>query len=67
MRTSSRGCGSTAAGSATNTFSQGGAARARPDRGPPRGNAAVKGLAIVSAKDNGFAAGADIEEFTKLA
>src|SRR6186997_2230249 len=26
-----------------------------------------KGLAILSAKDNGFAAGADIEEFTKLA
>jgi 3-hydroxyacyl-CoA dehydrogenase/enoyl-CoA hydratase/3-hydroxybutyryl-CoA epimerase len=25
-----------------------------------------KGLAILSAKDNGFAAGADIEEFTRL-
>ncbi|HEX5130166.1 MAG TPA: crotonase, partial [Usitatibacter sp.] len=26
-----------------------------------------KGLAILSAKDNGFAAGADIEEFTRFA
>ncbi len=26
-----------------------------------------KGLAILSAKDNGFAAGADIDEFTRIA
>ena len=53
------------AGSATNTFS----AEALRELGqiadhlramPP------KGLAILSAKDNGFAAGADIEEFTKV-
>jgi 3-hydroxyacyl-CoA dehydrogenase / enoyl-CoA hydratase / 3-hydroxybutyryl-CoA epimerase len=53
------------AGSTTNTFS----AEALRELGqiadhlramPP------KGLAILSAKDNGFAAGADIEEFTKV-
>jgi 3-hydroxyacyl-CoA dehydrogenase/enoyl-CoA hydratase/3-hydroxybutyryl-CoA epimerase len=54
------------AGSATNTFSR----EALQELGqiadhlkamPP------KGLAILSAKENGFAAGADIEEFTRLA
>ena len=53
------------AGSTTNTFSSealrelaqvAGHLRAMPPRG----------LAIFSAKDNGFAAGADIEEFTRL-
>ena len=54
------------AGTATNTFSREvlrelGEAAAQLAAAPPRG------LAILSAKDNGFAAGADIEEFTKLA
>jgi 3-hydroxyacyl-CoA dehydrogenase/enoyl-CoA hydratase/3-hydroxybutyryl-CoA epimerase len=53
-------------GSATNTFSQ----EALRELGQIADHLAgmpPKGLAILSAKDNGFAAGADIEEFTKLA
>ncbi len=54
------------AGSATNTFSSEalrelGALCEHLEKMPP------KGLAIHSAKDNGFAAGADIDEFTALA
>ena len=54
------------AGSATNTFSH----EALRELGRIADHLAgmpPKGLAILSAKDNGFAAGADIEEFTKLA
>ena len=54
------------AGSATNTFSQ----EALRELGSIADHLAgmpPKGLAILSGKDNGFAAGADIEEFTKLA
>ena len=54
------------AGSATNTFSQ----QALRELGQIADHLAgmpPKGLAILSAKDNGFAAGADIEEFTRLA
>src|SRR5688500_13496760 len=54
------------AGSATNTFSSEalrelGSIADHLSQMPP------KGLAILSAKENGFAAGADIEEFTRLA
>ena len=54
------------AGTATNTFSSEalrelGSIAEHLRQMPP------KGLAILSAKDNGFAAGADIEEFTRLA
>ena len=53
------------AGAGTNTFSSGalrelGSICEHLAAMPP------KGLAILSAKDNGFAAGADIEEFTRL-
>jgi 3-hydroxyacyl-CoA dehydrogenase/enoyl-CoA hydratase/3-hydroxybutyryl-CoA epimerase len=53
------------AGSATNTFSK----EALRELGSIADHLAgmpPKGLAILSAKDNGFAAGADIEEFTQL-
>src|SRR5260221_4455421 len=53
------------AGSDTNTFSS----EALRELGKIAEHLATmppKGLAILSAKDNGFAAGADIEEFTKL-
>ena len=53
------------AGSATNTFSS----EALRELGQVADNLRSmppKGLAILSAKDNGFAAGADIEEFTRL-
>ncbi|MEP7069309.1 MAG: 3-hydroxyacyl-CoA dehydrogenase NAD-binding domain-containing protein [Usitatibacter sp.] len=53
------------AGSDTNTFSS----EALRELGQIADHLATmppKGLAILSAKDNGFAAGADIEEFTKL-
>jgi enoyl-CoA hydratase/carnithine racemase len=53
------------AGSDTNTFSS----EALRELGRIADHLATmppKGLAILSAKDNGFAAGADIEEFTKL-
>ena len=53
------------AGSDTNTFSS----EALRELGQIADHLAgmpPKGLAILSAKDNGFAAGADIEEFTKL-
>src|SRR5438034_5133888 len=54
------------AGTATNTFSS----EVLRELGQIADHLAgmpPKGLAILSAKDNGFAAGADIEEFTKLA
>ena len=54
------------AGSATNTLSS----EALRELGQIADHLAAmppKGLAILSAKDNGFAAGADIEEFTRLA
>jgi 3-hydroxyacyl-CoA dehydrogenase/enoyl-CoA hydratase/3-hydroxybutyryl-CoA epimerase len=54
------------AGTATNTFSS----AALHELGSIADHLAgmpPKGLAILSAKDNGFAAGADIEEFTRLA
>lgn len=53
------------AGSATNTFST----QALEELGRIADHLAVmppKGLAILSAKDNGFAAGADIDEFTTI-
>src|SRR5260221_9704318 len=53
------------AGSDTNTFSS----EALRELGKIAEHLATmppKGLAILSAKDNGFAAGADIEELTKL-
>jgi 3-hydroxyacyl-CoA dehydrogenase / enoyl-CoA hydratase / 3-hydroxybutyryl-CoA epimerase len=53
------------AGSETNTFSS----EALRELGRIADHLAAmppKGLAILSAKDNGFAAGADIDEFTKL-
>jgi 3-hydroxyacyl-CoA dehydrogenase / enoyl-CoA hydratase / 3-hydroxybutyryl-CoA epimerase len=53
------------AGAGTNTFSSG----ALRELGSICDHLAAmppKGLAILSAKDNGFAAGADIEEFTRL-
>ena len=53
------------AGSTTNTFSR----EALKELGQVADHLASmppKGLAILSAKDNGFAAGADIEEFTRL-
>jgi 3-hydroxyacyl-CoA dehydrogenase / enoyl-CoA hydratase / 3-hydroxybutyryl-CoA epimerase len=53
------------AGSTTNTFSS----EALRELGQIAAHLASmppKGLAILSAKDNGFAAGADIEEFTQL-
>ncbi len=54
------------AGSATNTFST----EALQELGRVVDHLATmppKGLAILSAKDNGFAAGADIDEFTRIA
>src|SRR6187200_1021122 len=54
------------AGTSTNTFSS----EALRELGSIADHLAgmpPKGLAILSAKDNGFAAGADIEEFTQLA
>ena len=53
------------AGSATNTFST----EVLQELGRIADHLAAmppKGLAILSAKENGFAAGADIDEFTKI-
>lgn len=52
-------------GTATNTFSSE-ALRELIQVASHLASVPPKGLAIVSAKDNGFAAGADIEEFTRL-
>jgi len=54
------------AGSATNTFSTE-ALRELGQIADHLASMPPKGLAILSAKDNGFAAGADIDEFTRIA
>src|SRR5258706_8844414 len=53
------------AGTTTNTFARRGL-RELGQIADPLASMPPKGLAILSAKDNGFAAGADIDEFTAL-